>query len=156
MLLKEKIIARLEDLFKEQSYLFLVACSVGANNDVEIIIDGDQGVKVDDCMHVNRIVQDFLEELDLDCSLQVMSAGVSEGLKFIRQYKKNIGRKLEVFTKDNKIEGTLIEVNDKNNNIVLEWKAREPKTIGKGKVTVVKQADIAFRDIVNAKVMITF
>jgi ribosome maturation factor RimP len=41
-------------------------------------------------------------------------------------------------------------------DITLEWKVREPKPIGKGKVTVKKQANIAYEDIVETKVMIKF
>ena len=40
--------------------------------------------------------------------------------------------------------------------ILLEWKTREPKPVGKGKVTVQKQANIAYENIVEAKVMIKF
>ena len=45
-------------------------------------------------------------------------------------------------------------VND--DSIELEWKAREPKPIGKGKITVVKNATILFSDILEAKVKIIF
>jgi ribosome maturation factor RimP len=38
----------------------------------------------------------------------------------------------------------------------LEWKAREPKPIGKGKRTVEKKERIAFDAIVEAKVKLIF
>jgi ribosome maturation factor RimP len=47
-----------------------------------------------------------------------------------------------------------IEVNEEG--VVLKWKAREPKPIGKGKVTVTKEAIVAFDDIKEAKVKIKF
>ena len=57
--------------------------------------------------------------------------------------------------KDNKkVEGLLKNVNE--DQIELEWKAREPKPIGKGKVTVVKNETIQFSDILEAKVKIIF
>jgi ribosome maturation factor RimP len=40
--------------------------------------------------------------------------------------------------------------------VFLEWKAREPKPIGKGKVTVVKTATIEYKNIEEAKVKIIF
>ena len=40
--------------------------------------------------------------------------------------------------------------------ITLEWKAREPKTIGKGKQTVVKQLQVAYNQIEKATVQIQF
>lgn len=51
-------------------------------------------------------------------------------------------------------EGTLVEVDE--DKIVLNWKAREPKPIGKGKVTVNKVATIAYKEIIEAKVKIVF
>ena len=38
----------------------------------------------------------------------------------------------------------------------LEWKTREPKPIGKGKITVVKTTTVSFDDIAEAKVKIIF
>jgi ribosome maturation factor RimP len=75
-------------------------------------------------------------------------------LKFSRQYKKNIGRTLAVQTNSNKFEGKLQRVSE--DGISIEWQAREPKPVGKGKVTVDKEATIAFQDILEAKVVITF
>ena len=42
------------------------------------------------------------------------------------------------------------------NNFTIEWKAREPKPIGKGKITVTKTAVIAFEDVVKAIVVVKF
>ena len=72
----------------------------------------------------------------------------------VRQYQKNVGRKLKVKSDDQTIEGKLEEANE--DQIVLTWKVREPKPVGKGKVTVEKKAQLAYDDIQEAKVMITF
>jgi ribosome maturation factor RimP len=40
--------------------------------------------------------------------------------------------------------------------ITLEWKSREPKPTGKGKVTVVNNRVIEYRDIKQTIVLITF
>ena len=65
---------------------------------------------------------------ELDFSLEVTSAGATSPLINNRQYKKNIGRLLEVKTVSDNIEGKLTSVTD--DDITLEWKAREPKPIG--------------------------
>ena len=52
------------------------------------------------------------------------------------------------------LEGKLVKVND--TEIELNWKAREPKPIGKGKVTVQKEAVLEYKNIVEATVVITF
>jgi ribosome maturation factor RimP len=87
-------------------------------------------------------------------SLEVASAGATAPMVNKRQYKKNIGRFLEVKTVSDKMEGVLKGVSDEG--ISLEWKIREPKPVGKGKVTVKKEATIAFNDIAEAKVLIKF
>ena len=86
--------------------------------------------------------------------MEVSSAGVSEPLRLERQYRKNLGRKLQVTTNNEKIEATLTEVDQ--NGIKLNWKAREPKPVGKGKHTVQKEAVLPYSEISDAKVMITF
>ena len=73
----------------------------------------------------------------------------------LRQYKKNIGRIVDVKAIDNqKFEAKLVGVDDEG--ITLEWKAREPKPIGKGKVTVRKKAKLSYSDILETKVKIKF
>ncbi|MGK0233790.1 MAG: ribosome maturation factor RimP, partial [Psychroserpens sp.] len=115
----------------------------------------DNGVTVNDCIAVSREIEHNLDRDEIDFSLDVASAGVSEPLVEIRQYSKNIGRNLKVITSEKEvIEGKLADAND--DNITLQWKAREPKPIGKGKVTVSKEAVLPYKDIVEAKVMIKF
>jgi ribosome maturation factor RimP len=86
--------------------------------------------------------------------MEVASAGVSSPLKKIRQYKKNIGRTLIVKTNTENIEAELVEAND--DFVILSWKAREPKKIGKGKETVEKILQIPYTDIKEAIVTVTF
>ena len=144
----------LEKGLEERNDLFLVDFSIATDNAIKIIIDGDQGVAVEDCMFISRAVEHNLDREELDFSLEVASAGATSPLLNKRQYIKNLGRTLEVKTQSDNIEGKLIQATD--NEIVLEWKSREPKPVGKGKVTVQKKANIAYENIVEAKVMIKF
>jgi ribosome maturation factor RimP len=52
------------------------------------------------------------------------------------------------------IEAELVEAND--NFIILSWKAREPKKVGKGKETVQKRQEIPYTEIKEAIVTVTF
>ncbi|WP_378185713.1 ribosome assembly cofactor RimP [Aquimarina sp. W85] len=154
MSLKEKVNSLLEEALQQNKQLFLISCEINSDNQIGIVIDGDDGVTVEDCIEISRAIEHNLDREEEDFALQVMSAGVSEGLVHARQYPKNVGRVVKVVTNDETIEGTMIST-DKD-GILLTWKAREPKPIGKGKVTVVKEKYIAFEEIKNAKVMITF
>ncbi|MDT0675082.1 ribosome assembly cofactor RimP [Autumnicola musiva] len=153
-MLQEKVEKLLNEAFEKNNSLFLISLDVSGNNHIKVIIDGDQGISVNDCIEISRSVEHNLDRDEVDFSLEVTSAGVSEPLSLPRQYKKNIGRKLQVKTGEDKIEGTLTNANDEE--IHLKWKAREPKPIGKGKHTVEKEAVLPYSDIVEAKVMITF
>ena len=154
-MLKEKVTNLLEEALEENPSLFLISLDIQGNNEVKIIIDGDGGVTVEDCMAVSRKVEHNLDREEEDFSLEVMSAGATSPLEIPRQYKKNIGRHLEVKTQDGeKIEGLMTEATDAA--ITLTWKTREPKPVGKGKVTVEKIETFPYNEIVQAKVMIKF
>jgi len=144
----------LEDALNERADLFLIDLSIGGDNAINVIIDGDHGVKVEDCIFISRAIENNLDREEVDFSLEVASAGAAALLKLPRQFKKNVGRSLEVKTTTKTYEAHLVAAND--DSIDLEWKAREPKPIGKGKVTVQKNVNIAYNDIVQAKVKIKF
>ena len=75
--------------------------------------------------------------------------------KRLRKHGGNLGRKLEVISSDGlKFMGELTHV--KEDAIELQWKQREPKPIGKGKVTVTKNKILTFDEISQTKVMIKF
>lgn len=151
---KNKVENLLENALKERSDLFLIEFSIEGDNHIKVVVDGDQGVSVEDCMFISRAIEHNLDREEVDFSLEVMSAGATSPLVNKRQYIKNKLRELKVKTTSETIEGVL--VNATETDITLEWKAKEPKAIGKGKVLVNKQANIAYQDIVEAKVMIKF
>ena len=144
----------LEAALIERPDLFLIEFSIQGDNEIKVTIDGDGGVLVKDCMFISRAIEHNLDREEQDFSLEVMSTGATSPLIHKRQYKKNLNRVLHVKTASDELEGTLTEATD--SDIRLEWKVREPKPVGKGKVTVNKQANIAYENIVEAKVMIKF
>ncbi|NNE32595.1 MAG: ribosome assembly cofactor RimP [Winogradskyella sp.] len=145
----------LQKALEERQDLFLIDFSVSNDNAIKIIIDGDNGVLVEDCMFISRAIEHNIDREEHDFSLEVLSSGAATPLVLPRQYKKHIGRNLEVKTGDNQsFEGELSGVDEKG--IVLKWKTREPKPVGKGKVTVTKEANVAFENIKEAKVKIKF
>ena len=155
MRFKEKVVELLNGALEERTDLFLIDLAIDANNQIKIVLDGDKGVTLKDCMFVSRAIEHNLDREEEDFSLEVTSYGAANPLKNTRQYVKNIGRNVEVkLMSGGKQEGTLTQANDEN--IVLEWKAREPKPVGKGKVTVVKQLEVAYQDIAETKVKIKF
>ena len=153
-MLREKVENLLQEAFEENNSLFLIEFNVDNSNHIKVVIDGDEGVSVNDCIAVSRKIEHNLDREEEDFSLEVLSAGVSEPLRLPRQYRKNIGRTLAVTTPEEKIEGKLVSVED--GKIHLQWQAREAKPVGKGKVTVNKEAVLPIEEIKEAKVIITF
>lgn len=152
---KEKVEALVKEALEENESLFLIDLTIQDNNAILVTIDGDESVSVSDCVAVSRKIEHNLDREEEDFSLEVMSAGATSPLVNKRQYLKNKGRELEVKHQNgDKIKGLLEEVEEES--IKLVWKAREPKPVGKGKVTVNKEAVIPFEDIAEAKVIIKF
>ncbi len=151
---KNTVTELLEAALLERPDLFLIDFTIQGDNHINIVIDGDKGVLVEDCMFISRAIEHNIDREEHDFSLEVMSAGATSPLVNKRQYKKNIKRELTVRTNSEKFEGTLAKATE--TEITLEWKVREPKPVGKGKITVKKQANLAYDDIVEAKVMIKF
>jgi ribosome maturation factor RimP len=155
MTFKNKVQELLDVALAERPELFLVDLSINDANKISINLDGDQGVNLQDCIDISRSIENNLDREEQDFSLEVASAGVSSPLKFVRQYKKNIGRSLMVKTNSSEeIEAKLVAADE--DKITLEWQAREPKKIGKGKETVQKKAEILYQNIKEAIVIVSF
>lgn len=154
MSFKEKVEELLQGALNEKPSVFLIDLNISDGYKITVTLDGDNGVTLQDCMDVSRAIEHNLDREEQDFSLEVASAGVGSPLKHIRQYHKNIGRTLKVRTATGEYEGELSKADD--STITLEWDAREPKKIGKGKETVRKSIEIPIEDIKQAIVTITF
>ena len=140
-------------LLANDSGYFLVEVRIKPTNNFKIFIDGDQGVTIEKCVQINRALYKKLEELGLfpngDFSLEVSSPGLDEPLKLLRQYKKNIGRQVELILQDgSKKEGRLMEVSE--DGIIIE------ETKGKNKKKEVINHTFLFDNIKTTKIQVVF
>ncbi len=143
-----------DEAILENQELFLIDFKISSDNKIMVIVDGDNGLTLKECMRISRHVEHNLDRDTVDFSLEVTSPGATEPLVNKRQYKKNLGRTLKITTETENFEGKLVKTDE--NEIIIEWKAREPKPIGKGKVTVTKTVVLPYGDIKQAKVKIKF
>lgn len=96
---KKQVTALLEGGFLEENpTLFLIDFTIAPDFKINIVLDGDNGVTLKECMAVNRAIENNLDREEQDFSLEVASAGATSPLILPRQYTKNIGRNLEVKT----------------------------------------------------------
>ncbi len=152
--MKEKITNLVNEAIAENDALFLIDLSISPDNNIKVIVDGDEGVALSECIRISRHIEHNLDREETDFSLEVSSPDVTDPIVNKRQYCKNINRLLKVKTDKESIEGKLIVIDE--NNITLQWKTREPKPVGKGKVTVIKERRIRMDEIKQAKVKFTF
>lgn len=148
-----QIEAFVEELIKEWPSVFLIEVKMALGNVISVLLDADDGITIEKCTIVNKALYKFIEESDFfpdgNFSLEVSSPGVGKPLKLIRQYQKNIGRKVGVLMNDDTtIEGILKEVNEEN--IIIE------EQIGKGKKMTMNTTTILFNQIKHTTVLITF
>ena len=152
-ILKEKV----EQLIAEGvqgTDIFLVKLTVSSNNDINVLLGSDTGLTLANCRTVSRAIESNLDREEEDFSLTVSSAGVGEPL-VLRQYKKNVGRKVKVTLTDGEIiEAKMVASDDQG--VELEWKSREKKPTGKGKITVVNKRLLEYQNIKQTEVLITF
>ncbi|TYQ00300.1 ribosome maturation factor RimP [Tenacibaculum adriaticum] len=151
---QEKVKILLQEALDENQSLYLIDLQFLANGKIKVIVDGDSGIPLSECVRISRNIEHNLDREEEDFSLEVTSPDISHPLKIKRQYIKNIDRVLKVKTQVEDFEGILKEVLDEA--ITLKWEAREPKPIGKGKHTVEKSVSIPYADIIEAKVKIIF
>ncbi len=133
--------------------VFLVSIKIKPTNNYKVYLDADGGLAIEKCIRINRALYKTVEEMGLhpdgDFSLEVSSPGVDEPLKLLRQYKKNVGRSVEIMLNDGtKKEGILKAA--AADAVTIEY------TEGKGKKAIVVNSTIPFAEIKQTTVQIKF
>lgn len=154
-MIEKKHIELLAEEHLKGSDKFITKISVSTSNRIEVLVDGDAGIGIHDCVSLSRYIEKNLDREKDDFSLEVSSPGATAPLVLPRQYHKHLGRTLVVkLTNDTLAEGDLMSVNPEG--FVLEYSTRENKPIGKGKITVTRQQQVAFSDVVESKIKLKF
>ncbi|MEZ5040942.1 MAG: ribosome assembly cofactor RimP [Saprospiraceae bacterium] len=157
-MIEQKIVDLLDQKFKEEDFLdcFLIDIQLAAGQKLEVFVDSDTGINLEKCQKISRYLEQYLDEegwLGPEYTLDVSSPGIDRPLKIHRQYLKNIGRKVEIKTKDGKERtGTLIAL--EADTIVLEEKVTVKE--GKRKKSTIVQSTIPFQEIEKTIVQISF
>ncbi len=152
MNVEEKVHKYVEEAL-EGTNLFIVELKFLPKSRILIILDGDLGIKIEECARVSRYVSNKLEEenmIDAVHTLEVSSPGVDYPLKYARQYPQHIGRTLAIRMKDGKEwEGKLDSIEGDVIGLSATIKV-------KGKKPVVEAVEISLNDIKEAKIKIVF
>ena len=117
--------------------LFLVSLKVSVSNVVEVVVDGPQGVSLDQCVELSNAINAAFDREVEDFELTVSSAGLDQPLQVLPQYLKYIGKEVEILLKaGKKLNATLLEATDEAITVqydtlqkVDEKKRKQPVTL---------------------------
>lgn len=154
----EEIENLLNEKFQEEGFLdcFLIEI-VQKGKKTEVFIDSDSGMDFGKCHAISRYLEAVIDEkawFGLDYILEVSSPGLDRPLKFPRQYKKNIGRKMKLITlTGEKMEGILKEADD--NGVLLFWEEILKDSTSKKKIKKEIESKFEYKNIKEAKIQIS-
>jgi len=107
----------------EGTEMFVVGCTCSPVNEIELLIDSDTSVSIDACAELSRAIEAEFDREEEDFSLTVASAGIGSELKCLRQYRKLIGKSVEVLLAcGTKITARLDAVDDEGLTLSYEEK----------------------------------
>ena len=153
-MIEKKKIAELanEKLTEDQ---FLVDVTVSSSNVIHVMVDSDTAISINQIVEISRHIENGLDREAEDFELSVFSAGLSEPLSLVRQYKKNIGKEIEVLLVSGlKISGLLTNSDDQAIN--LEVTSKEKTEGSKKKELVTRVHHFAYSEIKEAKKILKF
>jgi ribosome maturation factor RimP len=154
MSIERRVTDLVNEKIADREDLFLVDVKMHSNGKLIILVDGDNGIGIQDCVSISRHVGFHLEEdntIEHAYNLEVSSPGIDTPLKQKRQYQKNLGRLISVKQTDsNKREGKLLQVKDEG--VILEEKVKQEK----GKKAQLVENFVPFDQIAETKVLISF
>lgn len=153
MISSSEIESKANEYFKGTD-LFLVDVSVSSTNNIHVAFDKMEGaISIEDCIALNRFIEQNFDRDHEDYQLNVSSPGLNEPFKNLNQYKKHIGQQVKIKTNDQKeIKGELRKVDDENIQI---FSRNKQKVDGKRK-WVEELKEIDFNNIKETKVVISF
>lgn len=137
--------ASANQLLVEAYLVEFVMRNVNGRDIVELYVDTDTGITIDDCARLTRAMLEALETdteaqeiFGKNLRLEISSPGISRPLVLVRQYKKNIGRRLRIEFVDASsqtrvVEGTLLAVRTLDNGTTEIELETASKTSSKAK-----------------------
>ena len=141
--------------FTEGTDLFLVEVKATPGNEVEVVIDSDTSVTIDRCVALSRAIEAAFDRDVEDFELSVLSAGIGQPLKLERQYRKAVGRPVEVVMKDGMKYAGVLECAD-GRAITVAWEERQLVEGKKRRQTVEVRKEFPLSGIKSTRLQLLF
>lgn len=154
-MISKEVIVNIVNEALEGSPDYIVEVSVSAYNHIVVLLESDEGINIKRCVQVSRLIESHFDREVEDYELEVSSAGLESPLKVVRQYKKNIGREVEVTLINNQIiKGKLEAVNEAT--FTVSFKEKEIIEGTKRKQVVERTVEIPFSEVKTTYIIISF
>ncbi len=154
MITKQQILDTIETQLESDGY-FVVDVDVKSSKRIVVLIDSDQGVPIEYCVSISRLVREAIGESLDDYDLEVSSPGIGQPLKVFRQFLKCIDRDVEVILNDGmKYRGVLSSATEEEIVIQEEKKVKIPGR-KKREIEIVEH-NFSFDNIKSVKETIKF
>jgi ribosome maturation factor RimP len=153
MIDREKIAGMVYEKLDEN--MFLVDVSVSTTNVIHIEVDSFSGLTIDQCIGISRHIEGQLDRETDDFELQVSSPGADQPFKVKQQYKRNLGREVEVVTSEGTVIKGVLSACDEE-GIIMEVTSKV-KAAGRAKKEMVtSNVSVSYGEIKKTKVIISF
>ena len=129
MITKAEIVKLVEEKIEGTEY-YIVDISVSSSNQIHVEIDGDKGVKINDCVQISRHIEGNYDREDVDREVEMKT------------------------TQGDKIKGILVSADDKA--VVLEVTRKEKIEGKKKKQIVIENKTVPMEQVKETKVVISF
>lgn len=145
---RENIVQIAEEITSSSGFFLIDIVIRGNERDkvIEVFVDGEKNINAKDCAKISRKINEIFEEKELIKAayrLDVSSPGIDRPLLYLKQYPKHINRKFEItYSHDDekkKLKGTLKKIEGEYLTFLTN-----------------KEQVINFKDIINAKVLVSF
>lgn len=154
-MIAKELIKNLVEQAISGTQMFVVDITVRAGNIITIELDSEAPIGIEDCISVSRKIEAGLDRDVEDFELEVGSAGLSSPFKLPRQYQKNIGREIEILTKEGKKMSGVLKSADENGFIITISKKVKPEG-SKRKVEVLEDLPFSYSEVKYTKQIIRF
>ncbi|MEQ9425181.1 MAG: ribosome maturation factor RimP [Cyclobacteriaceae bacterium] len=147
--LLNRITGLVEEILTPDLFIVHVHVKEGRGDSrVKVLIDGDNGITIDECARISRQLGGQIEESNIiktKYNLEISSPGIDQPLALKRQYVKNVGRDLAVTIEGSeKLKGRLVDVGEEKIKLVLKSKKES------------KEIEVPFDQIIKANVLVSF
>ena len=110
-MIDSNVVKTIVEEWLQKGEYFLVDVCITPDNRIIVEIDHADGVWIEDCAELSRLIQERIGDEIGEYELEVGSAGIGQPFKVAKQYENHIGKEIEVLTDEGrKMQGILRSV----------------------------------------------